>query len=556
MKIKKILFDKIESTYTKIKKNKIRFSILAILIVLGIFLRTYNLHKWLEFESDQARDIRLVESVLENKSPWPLLGPGMSRSGTSRGAPFQLGPIYYYFQITSAKIFGATPQALAYPDLLFSILSIPLLYLFLKKYFTSNLSLSLVGLYSISFFAVKYSRFALNINLIPFFVILFLLSFYEFLIKKEKTSWIWVATLGIAVGVGIQLHAILIILFLTTAFFVFVYLLKTNWKVWKKLTVVFFIIVFLNLGQIINEVRTNYSNSKLFLPRFAQDEKRPLTTRTENAVDCAIESSAYMLSSLGQDSCDFSYMKLLKISRYSKFLKEIEGPPFWLEITNFLFLVFGWGILLFRLFKEKEAARKYFLGLIAFFSALSLLVMIPVIDMQLFGFRYFIHISFLPLIFLGLVMSLLMKKCPKIYWMLALIIFGFIAIANILSIKSAYMELSANNSTGSSYVILGEIEPMIRYMIDNSSGQKEVYFSGAGRHLMPTLYYPMSYLAEKQNLNLIQTGVFENLISEKPLFYIAQKSEYDSDGKDDKIEGRKIKNRKSFGQISIYQFEN
>jgi 4-amino-4-deoxy-L-arabinose transferase-like glycosyltransferase len=174
--------------------------VLALLIFLVIFLRTYHFHDWLLFGDDQARDAYVTNDVITGKSALPLAGPFMSYSGNSNHSEedsFHLGPIYYYFQIISAKIFGSSPDKLAYPDLFFAILSIPLFYLFSRISFSKNISLGLTGLYAVSAYFIEYSRFAWNTNLIPFFVLLLLVSLYKFLEKNEKTGWIWVLSLGV-----------------------------------------------------------------------------------------------------------------------------------------------------------------------------------------------------------------------------------------------------------------------------------------------------------------------------------------------------------------------
>ena len=128
----------------KIKKIPVYVWILAIILLAGIFLRTYDLHGWLKFRDDQARDASLVSHVADGKTSWPLLGPYMSYSGLGdhdETNSFHLGPIYYYFQIISAKAFGNYADKSAYPDVFFGVLSIFLLYIFLKIYFKRDLSL-------------------------------------------------------------------------------------------------------------------------------------------------------------------------------------------------------------------------------------------------------------------------------------------------------------------------------------------------------------------------------------------------------------------------------
>ena len=80
--------------FLKIKNAKWQTWTLVILIIAGVFLRTYRFKDWLLVASDQMRDLTLVSNVVNGSASWPLLGPDMSGGGG-----FKLGPIYYYFQI-------------------------------------------------------------------------------------------------------------------------------------------------------------------------------------------------------------------------------------------------------------------------------------------------------------------------------------------------------------------------------------------------------------------------------------------------------------------------
>jgi len=143
--------------------------ILGAILILGIFFRTYEFRDWMEFNPDQARDAILVQNMMENDE-WPMMGP---QAGNK---VFKVGPMFYYFEIISARLFGGTADKMAYADLLFSIATIFLVYFFFKKFFAEQISLILTFLFSISFFVVTYSRFAFNPNSIPFFTLLFLFS--------------------------------------------------------------------------------------------------------------------------------------------------------------------------------------------------------------------------------------------------------------------------------------------------------------------------------------------------------------------------------------------
>jgi hypothetical protein len=530
--------------------------ILLVIILVGIFLRAYNFHDWLYFSSDQVRDTLLVEKTLKGESGWPLLGASMRKSGTSKEGLFYLGPIYYHFQIISGKIFGIGPDKMAYPNLLFSILSIPLFFYFLKRYFTNNVSLALTGLHSISFFSITYSRFAWNPNIIPFFVILFLLSFHEFLIKKEKTHWYWIALMGISIGVGIQMHMILLILLPVTTFFLFIFLMKKNWKLWKKCLIVVLVAIFLNTSQIISEFRTNFTNSKAFLSSISNTnktgEKNNLIIKVINDVDCHIEANAYILSSQGEDVCDSSYTKVFN-SNNPKFLKKMKAPIFWVGIIfSFLFSFFGYLLLIYNFRKEKEKEKKYFLGLIIIYSGSSFLLMIPIISAGLDEFRYFINIFFIPFVFLGFFNDIFLGKFLDKGKFIISVIFIAVAIANLLSIKAGAKELMDKIGSGAHAVFLGEIEPISTYIISNSKNQREGYLIGSFMYVS-NLYRPLEYLTGKQKFNLIKgENMSESIPSGKPLFYIMEAD----DNLDTEIREHKINNYEKFGKVIVYMLDN
>ena len=90
----------IQNSISKIPK---RIWILALIMAVGIFLRTYHFHDWLYFYPDQARDVMVVGDFLHGKIPLPLMG---FRAASTN---FDLGAMYYYFQIASGKLFGVAP---------------------------------------------------------------------------------------------------------------------------------------------------------------------------------------------------------------------------------------------------------------------------------------------------------------------------------------------------------------------------------------------------------------------------------------------------------------
>jgi 4-amino-4-deoxy-L-arabinose transferase-like glycosyltransferase len=527
--------------------NKKTFRILFAIFFVGIFLRTYNFHDWMRFEGDQSRDAAVADNVLSGKAVWPLLGPHMNHT------TFKLGAIYYYFQIISAKIFGNTPESVAYPDLLFSILSIPLLFFFLKRYFSENLSLSITGLYSFSFFAIKYSRFAWNINPIPFFVILFLLALLEFLLNKEKTRWIWIASLGIAIGVGYQLHAILLFLLPTTTLVVFLIIMKGKWaskNLWLKWATVVVVFLVLNTGQIISEMKNNFNNSRTLVRLvYHQIFETPNTMITDfkEAAVCHIETNTLMLTSYGdQENCDFSYSKLFsdKAGKYLKIIMKNQTETV-IFMLGLIFSVFGYGSMYYHFKKEKDREKKYFLGLVLLYSGISFFILMMVGN--LLRPRYFIHTVFIPLMFVGFLLMYLSKRFPgRKNWITFLTVL-IILIANLISIYAETKELVEKRRSEARYVVLGEAEAIIDYISSKSENKNEIYISGSPGYIWE-FYNPLRYIASKKGIKLIQTEHRNEFPPNRPVFYITPKIKDSST-----ISGRPIEDLKIFGQVAVYK---
>lgn len=70
-----------KNIFEKIKKVPRYWWILAAIIIVGTFLRSYQHHDWLRFNADQGRDAQIVSDAVDGRAPWPLLGPKAWRDG-------------------------------------------------------------------------------------------------------------------------------------------------------------------------------------------------------------------------------------------------------------------------------------------------------------------------------------------------------------------------------------------------------------------------------------------------------------------------------------------
>jgi hypothetical protein len=434
--------------------------------------------------------------------------------------------------------------------LFFSVLSIPLFFIFLNKYFGKKLSLALTGLYGFSFYLLSFSHSAWNPHLIPFFTLLFLLAIYE-IINKEKTGWIWPVILGISFGIGIQLHAILLILMPAMLFAIIIYLaLKRRSFIISGLLIIAIAII-LNFGQIQSEIKNNFKNSRIFYKSVidTQKSKDNLATKFIKNIDCHIEANAYILTSIGDKNCDFLSVKLLKKNQPENLLRDMKNPGIYFRIiAAVLFSIFGYIFLIRRWREEPDRRKKTFLGIIIAYVVMAFVLMVPIIESPI---RYFIHLFFVPYIFLGfLIIWAKNKISAKNLRPTLIFIIGIIWLFNAYSIYPVVKELQNKNKSSKDAIVLGEIETMAQYIISKAGQQKEAYLFTSNK--CSNFFNPIMYVTERRGFDLIRVKKDDRIRENLPVFYLIQHSDILPSEK----ENRNVISTKKFGNIDIYELEN
>ncbi len=490
--------------YFSVLSQKFSWHVWALIVLLcvGVFFRTYTFHDWLRFNADQSRDAGIASDVIDGKTDIPLLGP---KAG---GTEFKVGPAFYYFQIASAKIFGNSPDKMAYPDLLFSILSIPLLFFFLRKYFDVKTALSLTAIFAVSAYVVKYSRFAWNPNSLPFWSLLFLYSLHEIVIAKENAWKWWAVVPGVAIGIGIQLHSLSFLLFPAVALCLFGYLLYRQKKnIWKIGVVVFCMAIFLNIPQIVSEIKTGGENSGAFLKSIGTKEKKGsgLIQNIEKNIVCFSQSSAYILSSYdSSDTCE------------SKTVTRGYGLP---AFASGLILFVGGFFLTLRSYrKETEYAKKTFLCIVICFTSLTFLLLIPLANE--ISMRFFLVSLFVPFVFLGVWLKYIREVFPRVgsalAWSIVIVLVGM----NIFSVEktfATYASYLTDSDAGMDNVLLKEVELSSAFIITHTPDAKVVAVDGDAKYLFKALK-SMQYFTSRSGIKLVQKK--KNTDPSVPVFLI------------------------------------
>jgi 4-amino-4-deoxy-L-arabinose transferase-like glycosyltransferase len=510
-----------------VRKRKWELVALILILTGGVFFRTYNFHSWMTFRDDQARDASIVARVVAGQDAWPLQGAFMSFSGDgdhNEEHSFHLGPMAYYFQIISAKMFGNYADKLAYPDALFNILAIPLLYLFLRIYFERSIALGCTGAFAFSSYFIQYSRFSWNTNLIPFFVLLFLFSLHGFLTENESVKWRWAVLLGFAVGVGIQLHAITMAIFLLLTLCSAVFSVKKGMGVWREWGLVLLVICIFNTSQIVYEVQTNFSNTKILFQSISQKSDvniGKLGTLTMNDIDCHIEVNTYFLLSYGGDNCSHTYISLKsysqKIANY-KILGNLSA--LFVLLGSTAFSVLGYFSLVRYSRTENDRRKKSFLYLVLAYTVIAFLVLLPLSRDRISNFRYFLSIFFVAYVLLGLSIKGVCEKFPKTGKVFSGSLLLLFVYSNGMALYDQAWSLRAKNRTCSShYTTLGELEPVAEYIAGESAGRQVVYFRGDQD--LHVIYFPLAYLLKQHGIDSVEIGrSLERAQGESPAYLV------------------------------------
>lgn len=188
--------------FIKQPQNAAVIAVLAV-IFFGAALRLYDMPGGMLWSLDQARDYRLAAGVISDGiGNLPLLG---AQAG---GTNFRLGPIHNYFQIAGLWLTGIDqPYGMLLVEMLFSIATIGLFFVFARGFFSPVVSLILTLHVAAGLVFVSLARFTWNPNATPFFITALLVTAW-YLYSHQKRRLSAVSAFAFAAGVLMQLHTI------------------------------------------------------------------------------------------------------------------------------------------------------------------------------------------------------------------------------------------------------------------------------------------------------------------------------------------------------------
>ncbi len=480
--------------------------ILIVIVLVGFSFRIYRHHDYLRFNPDQARDASLIGDVADGKIGWPLLGP------QAGGTDFRLGGAFYQIEIASAKIFGSAPDRLAFPDLFFSILSIVLLHFFLREFFDENIALLSSGIFAVSFYAVKYARFAWNPNSTPFYVLLFLYAILQLTKNKGKREWLWALAIGVAAGIGVQLHSLLLFSMPIVFVFYFGYLFFKKNPAWKWAPFILLVGIALNASQIVSEMQTGGKNTQAFFQGMHAKSSRKGNPLAKFILDttCHVQVNSFMLLPLGNDSqCDFINAPA-NLSKKSDglFVKVILAADI---IFAVVFSVGGYWLLFKHWRAEKDESKKRFLEVAILYAGTLFVLLIPLAAE--ISFRFFLVLEFMPCLLLAFWLKYI-TECSALRGPVetrhclvstgVTVTVAVIAIINIFYITRNFAYLAGQTKEGSNgfeEITLGEVQYMAKFIETHSGNAKNIYLQGKAGDLFE-MTKPIQYFTNRAGLDV------------------------------------------------------
>lgn len=562
--------NQIRKISVNLRKKSTPIILLLAVFLLGAVLRLYKHHDYLVFQLDQSRDALVVSSAVEGISKLPLLGPQSSGFTFESNEKLRLGPIFYYFQYLPALLFGDNPQALAFPDLFFSIFSIFLFYIFIRKYFHESISLVLTSIFSVSYFLIFYGRFAWNPNSIPFFFLLMGIALLNSSNenKSERHRLLWFSLAVFSVSVLTQLH--FITFFLAPAVFVLYMLFNRKLINLKLILILIGIFTFIYVPIIISEYETAGKNTHLLIKAITS-KVEPSSGKNEilgNIFEDYQKISFYSWTTVSSDQ------KLETLELYKKKSgklsikcdKDCRQNIFHLAIAS-LFTALGFYLLLRRHQGEASLEKKNFLLWNIVVYVCAFVILVPVIQKDYP--RFYLVITIPAFVLLGLIFNFIKSKIlfPANYLSIG-IIAAFLLLSNSMSVFHYYAEAEtgfshsdieiANQdiiSPGGRKVALWQLESISRYILqDSRENHINPLVITADNYYARSIYYILSREHKAPISCYYKQSDFDPpFLADKA--YLIISSDPEDAPEDDIKDAYNIDSGRNFGSLRVYRLE-
>lgn len=193
--------------------------VIILLVILGVFLRTYQFPERINFGMEQGMTLSMTASYIHEK--FSLLGMSNVARVTHDGHMVLINPLYNYSLIPFMLVLGKNPITLSYLALWINLLTALVLYYVAQKVFNKRTAIFSSFFFLFNLTMIEHSLTLWIHNLVP---LVGILSFYLLVKWQSNRSWAIVFVLGILSGLGYAMEYI----YLLTAGLIALYLFATS----------------------------------------------------------------------------------------------------------------------------------------------------------------------------------------------------------------------------------------------------------------------------------------------------------------------------------------
>lgn len=228
--------------------------ILGLILLIGLFFRTYKIVEWLDFGHDADLYSWIVKDIIVNHHP-RLIGQLTSAPGIF------IGPLFYYLLAPFFVLTKMDPIGALIPITFLGILTIFSYYYVFSKLFNQGVGLIGAFLYAVLFATIDSDRWVVPTVTTSIWSIWY---FYT-IVRLSRRDFSVLPVLGILIGLIWHIHIALAPILITIP----LALIFTGKFPKFKQIIVFLLITFLALSPlIIFEVRHNFSQTKSIVSNF------------------------------------------------------------------------------------------------------------------------------------------------------------------------------------------------------------------------------------------------------------------------------------------------
>lgn len=394
------------------------FFLLGILLLLGLFLRTFRLWDNIFFGYDQARDMQRIFEIIKSHDI-KIVGPETDIPGIFNG------PFFYYLMAPIYLISNFNSNVSALFLVLINLTGVLIIYNLAKSLFNERVALISSLIWAISYEQANFAKFISNASLMPLFSLIFFAGLSFCFVKKQNLGLI-ISAIGFALSIQVNFYLVYLCLFYPILYFI--YFPKINYKTIFSSLLVFII---LTSSFVISELKFHFLATKSLFKYF-QGQNIP--------------------SYIGEDLL-FYFQSLSKVLYNSIF-------SFSYFVIFLVFIVF-----LVYLFKKEGNKPNIKFLLIWLFSTLPLfafksnVVGGPVIQTSIFGAIY---------IFFAVIIDLILSR--KKYVLIGYLLIFIIIISNI----KLYTNEDFKNNKILAYqnMFYGDQKKLIEYTYKSSNNKK------------------------------------------------------------------------------------